>query len=121
MPRLGRDLNGAEVAAHTFWRAGLILAPFAVGELFTRSRRPIRASLILAQLVCVLGGSVVAFAIWNSALRALANQPRLSVQQFDSDQFRRLGLFLARRTTGAHLLARDDSHGAGVALGQAGV
>lgn len=65
---LGRDLNGAEVSAHTFWRAGLILAPFAVGELFTQTV-PVRSSLILAQLVCVLGGSVVAFAIWNSALR----------------------------------------------------
>jgi drug/metabolite transporter (DMT)-like permease len=65
---LGRDLNGAEVSAHSFWRAGLILAPFAVGELFTQPA-PMRASLILAQLVCVLGGSVVAFAIWNSALR----------------------------------------------------
>ncbi|MGA2542102.1 MAG: DMT family transporter [Verrucomicrobiota bacterium] len=65
---LGRDLNGAEVSAHTFWRAGLILAPFAAGELFTQDV-PVRSSLILAQMVCVLGGSVVAFAIWNSALR----------------------------------------------------
>jgi len=65
---LGRDLNGAEVSAHTFWRAGLILAPFAAGELFTQAV-PVRSSLILAQMVCVLGGSVVAFAIWNSALR----------------------------------------------------
>jgi drug/metabolite transporter (DMT)-like permease len=65
---LGRDLNGAEVSAHTFWRAGLILAPFAAGELFTQAA-PVRTSLILAQLVCVLGGGVVAFAIWNSALR----------------------------------------------------
>jgi drug/metabolite transporter (DMT)-like permease len=65
---LGRDLNGAEVSAHTFWRAGLILAPFAAGELFTQSV-PVRTSLILAQLVCILGGGIVAFAIWNSALR----------------------------------------------------
>jgi drug/metabolite transporter (DMT)-like permease len=65
---LGRDLNGAEVSAHTFWRAGLILAPFAAGELFTQ-HVPVRTSLVLAQLVCVLGGSVVAFAIWNGALR----------------------------------------------------
>ncbi len=65
---LGRDLNGAEVTAHSFWRAGLILAPFAAGELLTQPA-PIRVSLVLAQLFCVLGGSVVAFAIWNSALR----------------------------------------------------
>ena len=65
---LGRDLNGAEVSAHTFGRAGLLLVPFAAGELFTQNV-PIRAGVVLAQAVCVLGGSVVAFAIWNSALR----------------------------------------------------
>ena len=65
---LGRDLNGAEVSAHTFGRAGLLLAPFAAGELFTQAV-PIRTGVVLAQLVCVLGGSVVTFAIWNSALR----------------------------------------------------
>lgn len=65
---LGRDLSGPEVSAHTFWRSALILAPFAVAECFTQPV-PIRTGLILAQLVCVLGGSVVAFAIWNSALR----------------------------------------------------
>ena len=66
---LGRDLTGAEVTAHTFWRAGLILAPFAVWELWNQGGAPLRSDLILAQVVCVLGGSVVAFAIWNSALR----------------------------------------------------
>ncbi len=66
---LGRDLTGAEVSAHTFWRAGLILAPFAIVECFTAPSIPIRPNLILAQLVCVLGGSIIAFAIWNSALR----------------------------------------------------
>ena len=65
---LGRDLNGAEISAHAFWRAGLLLAPFAAGELFTQAV-PIRTRVVLYQLVCVLGGSVVAFAIWNSALR----------------------------------------------------
>ena len=69
---LGRDLNGAEISAHTLLRAGIILAPFAAGELihaFFTQPVPLRTSLILAQLVCVLGGSVVAVAIWNSALR----------------------------------------------------
>lgn len=66
---LGRDLTGAEVTAHTFWRAGLILAPFAAGELWTQGGVPVRSSLILAQILCVLGGGVAAFAIWNSALR----------------------------------------------------
>jgi len=65
---LGRDLSGAEVSAHTFGRAGLLLVPFAVGELCTQSV-PLRIGVVLAQAVCVLGGSVAAFAIWNSALR----------------------------------------------------
>ena len=67
--RLGRDLSGAEVSAHTFWRAGVVLAPFAAWEVWTQAGVPVRTSLILAQLVCVLGGGVAAFAIWNSALR----------------------------------------------------
>ena len=57
------------MTAQTFWRAGLILAPFAAGELWTRAGVPVRTNLILAQLVCVLGSGVAAFAIWNSALR----------------------------------------------------
>jgi drug/metabolite transporter (DMT)-like permease len=65
---LGRDLSGAEVSAQTFWRAGVLMVPFAAGEMFSQPI-PIRAGLISAQLVCILGGGVVAFAIWNSALR----------------------------------------------------
>ncbi|MGO8697433.1 MAG: DMT family transporter [Limisphaerales bacterium] len=65
---LGRDLSGAEISAHTFWRAGVLLAPFALAEL-SRASVPWRMDLVWAQLFCVLGGGVVAFALWNSGLR----------------------------------------------------
>jgi len=65
---LGRDLSGAEISAHTFWRAGVLLAPLALVEL-SRGSMPWRMDLVWAQLFCVLGGGVVAFALWNSGLR----------------------------------------------------
>jgi drug/metabolite transporter (DMT)-like permease len=65
---LGRDLSGMEISAHTFWRAGLLLAPLAVVELVNRAI-PWRTSLVLVQLFCVIGGGVVAFALWNTGLR----------------------------------------------------
>ncbi len=64
----GRELSGAEISAHTFWRAGLLLAPLALAEVWT-ARLPWRADLVWAQLFCVLGGGVAAFALWNGALR----------------------------------------------------
>src|SRR5580658_5767911 len=65
---LGRELSGVEISAHTFWRAALLLAPFSAVELATK---PItwRVDLALVQLFCVVGGSVVAFALWNNGLR----------------------------------------------------
>jgi drug/metabolite transporter (DMT)-like permease len=65
---LGRELSGMEISAHTFWRAGVLLTPFSVVELVNK---PIlwRADLVLVQLFCIIGGSVVAFALWNNGLR----------------------------------------------------
>jgi drug/metabolite transporter (DMT)-like permease len=65
---LGPDLSGMEISAHTFWRAALLLAPFSVVEL-AGHKIPWRTDLALVQLFCVVGGSVVAFALWNHALR----------------------------------------------------
>lgn len=65
---LGRELTGAEVSAQTFWRAGLILAPLSLVEISVQAPS-LRLTLLLVQLFCVLGGSIVAFALWNSALR----------------------------------------------------
>ncbi len=65
---LGRDLTGAEISAHTFVRAGLLMAPLAMVEL---AGSPIqwRLDLVLVQSFCILGGGVAAFALWTNALR----------------------------------------------------
>jgi drug/metabolite transporter (DMT)-like permease len=65
---LGPELSGMEISAHTFWRAALLLAPFSVVELAAH-KMPWRTDLVLLQLFCVVGGSVVAFALWNHGLR----------------------------------------------------
>jgi drug/metabolite transporter (DMT)-like permease len=65
---LGTHLSGVEVSAHTMWRAGLMLL---VLGLFEISRQPLvwRADLAWIQVYCIIAGGVVAFAIWNHALR----------------------------------------------------
>lgn len=65
---LGQHLSGPEVSAHTFWRAGILVAPMALFE--TLMRPPVwRTDLVLIQSFCVLASGVVAFALWNNALR----------------------------------------------------
>jgi drug/metabolite transporter (DMT)-like permease len=87
---LGRNLTGPEISAQTFWRVGVILAPFAIAEMFVHippeltwldvvkspslidfspHALPLNWKLLFAQVVCILGGSIVAFALWNGALR----------------------------------------------------
>lgn len=65
---LGASLNGAEVTAHTMWRAGVWLAPVAAIEVLGGAL-PVRADLVLVQAYCVAAGGVVAFALWANALR----------------------------------------------------
>jgi drug/metabolite transporter (DMT)-like permease len=65
---LGKALSGAEVSAQTMWRAGVLLAPIALGEVL-REVPVMNPKLVSIQLYCVLAGGVVAFAIWNNALR----------------------------------------------------
>lgn len=65
---LGVTLSGAEVTAHTMWRAGAILLPFGLVEVW-RTGVVWRVDFLLIQLYCVVAGSVVAFGIWNNALR----------------------------------------------------
>jgi len=61
-------LSGAEIAAHTMWRAGILLLPFALLEV---SKQPPRWSptLLAVQGYCVIAGGILAFALWNHALR----------------------------------------------------
>jgi drug/metabolite transporter (DMT)-like permease len=62
-------LSGAETSAHTMWRAGLLLLPLAGLEIWQGEGLVWRTDLCLVQAYCILAGGVIAFAIWNQALR----------------------------------------------------
>lgn len=64
----GEQFSGAEISAYTFWRAGVLVAPIAIFEVVMK---PLvwRADLVLIQIFCILASGVVAFALWNNALR----------------------------------------------------
>jgi drug/metabolite transporter (DMT)-like permease len=66
--QFGSELSGAEITGQTFWRAALMLAPLAFVEVGKQSI-PWRADLLLIHLFCIFGSGVVAFALWNNALR----------------------------------------------------
>lgn len=66
---LGSSLSGAEVSAHTMWRAGLIMMPFAVVEFTLRHDLVWRWDLAWAQIYCIIGGGVMPYALWNNGLR----------------------------------------------------
>ena len=65
---LAADLSGAEVSAHTMWRAGLLLLPLAAVEIY-KTGIVYRTDLVAVQAYCIVGGGVVTFWIWNHALR----------------------------------------------------
>jgi drug/metabolite transporter (DMT)-like permease len=50
------------------WRAGVWLLPLAILET-ARSGLVWRIDLVWVQLYCIVAGGVVAFAMWNTALR----------------------------------------------------
>lgn len=66
---LSAEIPGAEVAAHTMWRAGIWLVPFAVLEIVTLPAFGFNAQMLGVQLYCIIAGSVIAFGIWVNALR----------------------------------------------------
>lgn len=65
---LGRSLSGAEITAHTMWRAGVLLMLPALWEL--RSGWPVwTVKLVGVQAYCILAGGVASYWLWNHALR----------------------------------------------------
>lgn len=78
--RLAASLNGAEVTAHTMWRAGLILLPLGLMEV-GRSGWLVRGELLGVQAYCVVAGGVIAFVLWN---RALGQWPASRVLLFNN-------------------------------------
>lgn len=65
---LSQALLPPEVSACTFWRAGLILSPVAVWEIYSRGIQW-QTNLVLIQAYCVMASGVVAFILWNNGLR----------------------------------------------------
>jgi drug/metabolite transporter (DMT)-like permease len=65
---LTREISGAEVSAQTMWRAGALLVPLGAVEVFYRGFHPTPWQFGV-QAYCIVAGGVVAFAIWNMALR----------------------------------------------------
>jgi len=65
---LGTQLSGAEITAHTMWRAGVIMIPLAI---VVNIHNPLHweFKLLLVQSYCILAGGITAFALWNHALR----------------------------------------------------
>ena len=66
---LGATLSGALISAHTMWRAGVLLLPFALIELAGHPIHWWEPKNFLVQLYCIVGGGVLAFALWNNGLR----------------------------------------------------
>ncbi|HWF18070.1 MAG TPA: DMT family transporter, partial [Verrucomicrobiae bacterium] len=65
---LGGKFSGAEISAHTMWRAGLLLLPLAIVEI-AKSGLVWRTDLVLVQGYCIIAGGVIAYVLWNNALR----------------------------------------------------
>jgi drug/metabolite transporter (DMT)-like permease len=61
-------LSGVEISAHTMWRAGTLLLPLALIEIY-RGGLVWRADVAAVQLYCIVAGGVVSFAMWSNALR----------------------------------------------------
>lgn len=64
---LAAGINGLEVAANSMWMAGVTLLPFACLELAHGIL--VDGRHLAVQSFCILFGSVVAYALWNTALR----------------------------------------------------
>lgn len=65
---LAGQLSGAEISAHTMWRAGALLLPFGIVEVILRGFHPTPGQMGV-QLYCILAGGVLSFAIWAMALK----------------------------------------------------
>jgi drug/metabolite transporter (DMT)-like permease len=61
------DVDGIRVAAHSMWMAGVWLLPWGILEVATRTI-PLDTAHVGVQVFCILFGSVVPYAFWNSAL-----------------------------------------------------
>ena len=65
---LAQTIHGVEVAAHSMWMSGVLLLPLALVEIYPRGVM-LDAAHLGVQSLNILLGSVVAYALWNTALR----------------------------------------------------
>jgi drug/metabolite transporter (DMT)-like permease len=66
---LAEGWSGTAVAAHSMWRAGILLLPIALIELVVAGKLPsITPNLIGLQLYCIVLGGVIPFTLWNQCL-----------------------------------------------------
>ncbi len=65
---LARDISGLEVAANSMWMSGALLLPLSLIEIFPKGI-VIDAPHLGVQTLNIILGSVVPYALWNSALR----------------------------------------------------
>lgn len=65
---LSRDISGLEVAANSMWMSGVLLLPLAMVEVWPHGVVLDKAH-IGVQSLNILLGSVVAYGLWNTALR----------------------------------------------------
>ncbi len=65
---LSNRLSGAEISAHSMWRAGVLQLPVAIYEL-SQGGIVWRADLFLVQGYCCIAGGGIAYVLWNNALK----------------------------------------------------
>jgi drug/metabolite transporter (DMT)-like permease len=65
---LAGEIPATRVTASTMWRAGVLLMPLAIIEVASHPLQW-RWDVVGVQLYCIVAGGVVAFLIWNNALR----------------------------------------------------
>ena len=66
--QLASTINGLEVAANSMWMAGVTLLPLGLIEVAQHGLK-VDAHHLGVQTFCILLGSVVPYAVWNTALR----------------------------------------------------
>jgi drug/metabolite transporter (DMT)-like permease len=65
---LGKRIPAAEVSAHSMFRAGMLLLPFGLLEVW-KAGLLWRTDLVLIQGYCLIAGGVLAYLLWANALR----------------------------------------------------
>ena len=65
---LSAKISGLEIAASAMWMAGVWLLPFGLVEIGLQGFAP-DSRHVWVQILCIVFGGVVPYALWNSALR----------------------------------------------------